>query len=173
MPSQFSGLFYVNEIINRDLHCYFTNENGDALPLTITYFYTRLIADSAPSTAAYIQVHAKKVYWLQGIITFPDQNFQSPMVHISLPSLIKVTSTQCSRTRPFQLKLRHHDWTTKNSFRSHHSIAPHYHCHRSNRLRRPVFRHLYRLGLLHWPHLAKFPCAFPLSTVCLLNRLTL
>src|SRR5579859_2832437 len=80
MPSQFSGLFYVNEIINRDLHCYFTNENGDALPLTITYFYTRLIADSAPSTAAYIQVHAKKVYWLQGIITFPDQNFQSPMV---------------------------------------------------------------------------------------------
>jgi len=80
MPSQFSGLFYVNEIINRDLHCYFMNENGDALPLTITYFYTRLIADSAPSTAAYIQVHAKKIYWLQGIITFPDQNFQSPMV---------------------------------------------------------------------------------------------
>src|SRR5579859_269515 len=64
MPSQFSGLFYVNEIINRDLHCYFMNENGDALPLTITYFYTRLIADS---TAAYIQVHAKKIYWLQGI----------------------------------------------------------------------------------------------------------
>src|SRR5579859_1330785 len=80
MPSQFSGLFYVDEIINRDLHCYFINENGDTLTFGIVYFYTRLIADSVLSTAAYIQVYAKKVYWLQGIITFPDQNFQSEMV---------------------------------------------------------------------------------------------
>src|SRR5579859_209118 len=104
---------------------------------------------------------------------FQIRIFNHQWFHISLPWLIKVTSTQCSRTRPFQLKLRCHDWTTKNSFGSHHSIAPHYHRHCSNRLRHPVFQHLSRLGLLHRPHLAKFPCAFPLSTICLLNRLTL
>src|SRR5579859_3612924 len=80
--------------------------------------------------------------------------------HISVPSLIKVTSTQCSRTQPFQLKLRRHDWTTKISFRSHRSITPHYHRHCSNRLRHLVFRLLSRLGLLHRPHL-KIPMCFP------------
>src|SRR5579859_6837875 len=104
---------------------------------------------------------------------FQIRIFNHQWFHISLPSLIEVTSTQCSRTQPFQLKFRRHDWSTKISFRSHHSITPHYHRHRSNRLRHPVFRLLSRLGLLHRPHLTKFPCAFPLSTVCLLNRLTL
>src|SRR5579859_3078915 len=104
---------------------------------------------------------------------FQIRIFNHQWFHISLPWLIEVTSTQCSRTQPFQLKLRHHNWTTKNSFRSHRSIAPHYHRHRSNKLRCPVFQLLSRLGLLHWPHLAIFPCAFPLSTVCLLDRLIL
>lgn len=80
MPFQFSGIFYINEIINCDLHCYFMNENAVVLPLTVTYFYNRHIADSAPSTAAYIQVHTNKVYWLHGIITFLEMNFQSPLV---------------------------------------------------------------------------------------------
>ena len=104
---------------------------------------------------------------------FQIRIFNPEWFRISMPWLIKVTSTLCSWTRPLQLKLQRHDWTTKISFRSHRSITPHYHRHRSNRLRRPVFQHISRFGLLHRPHLANCPCGFPFSIVCLLNRLPL
>ena len=98
MPAQFSGIFYVNEIIERELHCYFCNEHSETVPIKVTYFYSRAIADSVPSPYAYIKVERDKVYLLQGTVTFIDNNFNLPIVTtVILPWLMLASS-------PFRLR---------------------------------------------------------------------
>ena len=107
MPAQFSGIFYVNEIIERDLHCYFYNDRSDTIPIKVTYFYNRSIADSAPSPYAYTKVERDKVYLFHGNVTFSDGNFNAPLVTNTLLLQLKLASSPFRlRVEPFQFKLR-------------------------------------------------------------------
>ena len=82
MPCLFNGIFYVTDIIDRiNIKASFINELGNCLPLTLTFFYNRSIADSSPSSTAYETIEIGKVYFLNGTCAFKPDNFSIPEVY--------------------------------------------------------------------------------------------
>ncbi len=81
MPCLFNGLFYVTEIVDRiNIKAIFLNEHRNCVPLVLTFFHNRTIADSSPSPAAYEGVDAGKVYFFSGTCGFRHDNFAIPEV---------------------------------------------------------------------------------------------
>ena len=80
MPCFFTGIFYVTDVFDRIVNCIFLNEHHMPLNLSMTSFYNRAIAASAPSTVAYQRPQSGSVYLTFATLAFAANDFRTPIV---------------------------------------------------------------------------------------------